>query len=269
VTDPAADNEPLPPLPHLPPLPRIGPASRRPPPTGARREWQGATVLEVRVETARMKTFRLGLSAPMRHVAGQHVVVRLTASDGYSASRSYSIASAPGDGSELEIMVDRLPDGEVSVFLHDEVEVGDRLEVRGSFGGWFVWSGQTPALLLGGGSGVVPLMAMLRHSRNLAAARPGNPGAPVRLLVSVRAPHELPFAREYGAETTLVYTRETPAGWPRPAGRLDAADLRPLLMPAATAYVCGSTGFADHASELLVELGHPVDAIRVERYGPT
>jgi ferredoxin-NADP reductase len=195
--------------------------------------------------------------------------VRLTAPDGYTAARSYSIASAPGDGSEIEIMVERLDDGEVSMYLHDQLAVGDPLEIRGPFGGWFVWNGGTPLLLVGGGSGVVPLMSMLRHARNLAA-QPGRGSVPqVRLVESVRGPDELPFRSEYGDETTIVYTRSAPPGWPRAVGRLDAATLEPLLIPGATAYVCGSAGFAEHASQLLVAVGQPVDAIRVERYGPT
>jgi ferredoxin-NADP reductase len=216
-----------------------------------------------------MKTFRLRCRTPMLHVAGQHVVVRLTAPDGYTASRSYSIASAPGDGSELEIMVERLDDGEVSTYLHDQLVVGDELEIRGAFGGWFVWNGREPAFLVGGGSGVVPLMAMLRHARALAAQPDRSPVPDVRLVVSVRSPEELPFRDEYGAESTIVYTRSAPPGWPRPPGRLDAATLEPLLMTGATAYVCGSAGFAEHASQLLVDVGQPRDAVRVERYGPT
>jgi ferredoxin-NADP reductase len=266
------DEDELPPLPtlsDLPPLPTIGPVSRRPPPGGTRREWQQATVLEIRRETPRMKTFRLGCDPPLLHTPGQHVVVRLTAPDGYSASRSYSIASAPTDGSEIELMVELLEGGEVSTYLHDGLSVGDDLEIRGAFGGWFVWNGSTPALLVGGGSGVVPLMAMLRHARALAA-RPGRPSAPeVRLVVSVRSADDLPFAGEYHDETTVVYTRQAPDGYPRAVGRLDAATLEPRLIPGATAYVCGSAGFAEAASQLLVEVGQPLDAVRVERYGPT
>jgi ferredoxin-NADP reductase len=223
-------------------------------------------VVEVRTENARMKTFRLRCAVAMLHTPGQHVVVRLTAPDGYQASRSYSIASAPGDGSEIEIMVERLDDGEVSAYLHEGVGVGDEIEVRGAFGGWFVWNGSTPALLVGGGSGVVPLMAMLRHWRRLATR---GEVPQLRLLESVRSPEELPFADEYGDESTVVYTRQAPAGWPRPPGRLTADDLRPLLVPDATAYVCGSSGFVEHASRLLVDLGQPVGSIRLERYGPT
>lgn len=255
--------------PALPPLPQIGEVSRRPPPGGARREWQLAEIEDIRVETHRMRTFRLRLPRPMPHVAGQHVVVRLTAPDGYTASRSYSIASAPGDGHVVELMVERLDEGEVSTYLHDGLRVGDTLELRGAFGGWFAWNGRTPALLVGGGSGVVPLMSMLRHARALATRREPAQAPQIRLVESVRAPEELPFAEEYGDESTIVYTRSAPPGWTGRVGRLDAETLAPLLIPGATAYVCGSAGFAEHASQLLVEVGQPVGDIRVERYGPT
>src|SRR6202051_288800 len=124
--------------------------------------WQSARVTAIRPETASAKTFALALTSPSHHLAGQHFVVRLTAPDGYTASRSYSVASAPDESLEIEITVERLPGGEVSAFLHDEVVAGDDLEVRGPIGGWFVWRGDSPALLIGGGSGVVPLMEMLR-----------------------------------------------------------------------------------------------------------
>jgi ferredoxin-NADP reductase len=223
-------------------------------------EWQTATVVGIRPETARAKTFRLALSGPTTHRAGQHYVVRLTAPDGYTAQRSYSVASAPDGSSEVELTVERLEGGEVSTFLHDVVVIGDDLEVRGPIGGWFVWDGETPAVLVGGGSGLVPLMAMLRHARRLGRSEL------VRLLVSVRSPADLLYADELpGPETTVVYTRV--AGSDRPAGRLMAADLD--VLPEATAYVCGSSGFADAASRILVDLGQPVDRIRVERFGPT
>lgn len=217
-------------------------------------------------ETPRAKTFRLRLSRPSPpHLPGQHYVIRLTAPDGYTAARSYSIASAPDDSGEVEVTVERLEGGEVSGFLHDVVEVGDELEVRGPIGGWFVWDGAAPALLVGGGSGVVPLMAMLRFARGTGRADL------VRLVVSVRAPDDLFYASELpGPETTVVYTRQTPAGAGRPPGRLTRADLPDgPVSAAATAYVCGSTGFADAATGLLVESGWPAPAIRVERFGPT
>jgi ferredoxin-NADP reductase len=226
--------------------------------------WQTATVVAVHPETARAKTFRLRLARPTPYRAGQHFVVRLTAPDGYTASRSYSVASPPGDGAEIDLMVERLPDGEVSTFLHDEVVVGDDLEVRGPIGGWFVWDADTPALLVGGGSGVVPLMAMLR----LARAR-GRSDL-LHLVVSVRSPDDLAFATELpGPETTIVYTRAAPDGWARPLGRIGRPDLEALVEPASTAYVCGSSPFADAATDLLVALGMPAERIRVERFGPT
>jgi ferredoxin-NADP reductase len=220
-------------------------------------------VLGVRAETANAKTFRLALGDPSLHVAGQHYVVRLTAPDGYTASRSYSVASPP-DGSEIELTVERLADGEVSAFLHDVVVPGDTLEVRGPIGGWFVWRGDTPALLVGGGSGVVPLMAMVRLAR-----RTGRSDL-VRLIVSARSPADLYYADELpGSETTVVYTRDTPLGWPRAAGRLSGDDLAGAFVADATVYVCGSPGFADAATDLLIDAGVPSTKIRVERFGPT
>ena len=167
------------------------------PPPG---RWQSATVVRVTKETERAKTFRLMLPEVSRHLAGQHYVVRLTAADGYSASRSYSVASPPDESAYIELTVERLEDGEVSSYMHDVVVPGDELEVRGPVGGWFVWRGDTPALLVGGGSGIVPLMAMLRLAR-----RSGRCDL-VRLVVSVRCPDELCYAEELpGPETTVVY----------------------------------------------------------------
>jgi len=221
-------------------------------------------VTEIRPETPHAKTFRMALSSPTRHLAGQHYVVRLTAPDGYTASRSYSVASAPDDSNDIELTVEKLEGGEVSGFLHDEVVVGDELELRGPIGRWFIWGGQTPAVLVGGGSGVVPLMAMLR------LARQSGHSDLVRLVVSVRTPEDLYYADELpGPETRIVYTRRTPPSNSRPAGRLSEQDLSPMLLPDATAFVCGTPGFADSASELLVDLGQSVELIRVERFGPT
>jgi ferredoxin-NADP reductase len=226
--------------------------------------WQTATVLEVRDETARAKTFRLALEHPRRHVAGQHYVVRLTAEDGYRAQRSYSVASAPGDDGIVELTVERFEHGEVSTFLHDVVEAGDELEVRGPIGGWFVWDGTTPALLVGGGSGIVPLMSMLRHARRIGTTDQ------LRLVVSVRSPADLFYADEVaGPETSIVYTRRAPDGWPRATGRLSVDDLAPLVRSGDTAYVCGSAAFAGAASRLVVDAGVPTSSVRVERFGPT
>jgi ferredoxin-NADP reductase len=226
--------------------------------------WQMAKVLSIRTETARAKTYRLALPIVSPHRAGQHCVVRLTAPDGYRAQRSYSIASAPDDTSEFEITVERLEGGEVSTFLHDEVAVGDELEVRSPIGGWFVWDLDSPALLLGGGSGVVPLMAMLRLAR-----REGKSEL-LRLLVSVRTPDDLFYADEIsGPETTVAYTRATPPGFARPVGRVTRADLPASIDPAGRAYVCGSSAFAEAASGVLMDAGVPTEQIRVERFGPS
>jgi ferredoxin-NADP reductase len=226
--------------------------------------WQHATVLAVRDETPRARTFRLALPEPRPHLPGQHYVVRLTAEDGYTASRDYSVASAPDDSGEIELTVERLDDGEVSEFLHEVVVPGDELEVRGPVGGFFTWDGTGPALLVGGGSGVVPLMAMLRHARRTGRADL------VRLVVSARSPQDLYYADELpGPETTVVYTRQAPPDAGRVAGRLAAADVAPLVRGGETAYVCGSPGFADAATAVLVEAGVPVGSIRVERFGPS
>ncbi|HEX6569323.1 MAG TPA: ferredoxin reductase [Acidimicrobiales bacterium] len=226
--------------------------------------WQAATVVGIRDEAERVKTFRLALTEPEPHLAGQHYVVRLTAPDGYTAQRSYSVASLPDTSGEIELTVERLDGGEVSGFLHAGVEVGDELEVRGPIGGWFVWRGDGPALLVGGGSGIVPLMSMLRLARGTGRSHL------VRLVVSVRSPGDLYYRDELpGPEVTVAYTRSAPAGFSRPPGRLTPSDLAGAVRPGATAYVCGSARFADAASRLLVDVGVPIDRIRVERFGPT
>lgn len=230
--------------------------------------WQQATVLAVRDETPRAKTFRLRLRHPIVHCPGQHVVVRLTAPDGYQASRSYSIASAPDDSGEIELTVERFDDGEVSTFLHDVARRGDEFEVRGPIGGWFVWDGASPALLVGGGSGVVPLMSMLRYARHTGRT------ALLRLVVSVRTATDLYYADELpGPETSVIYTRVPPAGVTRPPGRLrteDLADGLPDDLAASlTTFVCGSNGFADHVTSLLIGRGVEATSIRVERFGET
>jgi ferredoxin-NADP reductase len=226
--------------------------------------WKTARVLSIRVETPRAKTFRFALEQPSPHRAGQHYVVRLTAEDGYTASRSYSVASPPDGSTEFELTVERLDHGEVSTFLHDVVEPGDELDVRGPIGGWFVWDGDVRALLVGGGSGVVPLMAMLRHARDTGRSDL------LRAVVSVRSPDNLYYRDEYpGPETSVVYTREAPAGSPRAPGRLREDDLAGAVGADVTAYVCGSPTFCDAASMLLVSLGQPVERIRVERFGPS
>jgi ferredoxin-NADP reductase len=226
--------------------------------------WQTATVEAIRDESPSAKTFRLRLTEPRTHLAGQHYVVRLTADDGYTASRSYSVSSAPLDPAVVELSVERFDDGEVSGFLHDVVEVGDELEVRGPIGGWFVWDGATPALLVGGGSGIAPLMSMLRLARHLGRSDL------VRVLASFRTPDDVWFAHELpGPEVKLAFTRTAPAGDPRPMSRLTIDDLPTTLPDDATAFVCGSTPFTNHATDLLQAAGMAPASIRVERFGPT
>jgi ferredoxin-NADP reductase len=224
--------------------------------------WQAATVLEVRAETATAKTFRLRLADPRPYLPGQHFVVRLTAPDGYRAQRSYSVASAP-DGDVIDLTVEHLPDGEVSGFLHESVRPGDTLEVRGPIG-YFAWDGQAPALGIAGGSGVVPVMAMLRTARRL------NRTGLVRAVVSVRDPDQLYYAGELpGPDTAVVYTRRTPVGSGRPPGRLTPADIAPFIRTDEAAYVCGSPAFCDAVTGLLEGLDVPAGRIRAERFGPT
>lgn len=235
----------------------MGPRLRRAPAGG----WRTATVREVDRPTAR--TVRLRLEVPDRvgHLAGQHYVVRLTAEDGYRAQRSYSLASSPGDPL-VELLVERLDDGEVSGYLADVAEPGDEFEVRGPIGGWFVWDGETPALLGAGGYGVVPFVAMIRHARELGRLDL------LRVAVSSRTLAELPYAAELMDAGALVVLTREPHGI-RPAGRLTDTDLLPLWEPGQTGYVCGSASFAEAASQLLVGMGFPPPQVRVERFGPS
>jgi ferredoxin-NADP reductase len=230
--------------------------------------WQIATVTAIREETPSVKSFRFSVPMWLEHLPGQHYDVRLTAPDGYSAQRSYSIASSPLDAGEIELTIDCLADGEVSPYFHDVVEVGDQVEVRGPFASYFVWRGSEPApvLLVGGGSGVVPLMAMLRHR-----ARCGI-DTPMRLVYSVRTAADVIYADELaalGADVTLTYTREPPEGWSGHTGQIDAALIGAAAQGAMTAYLCGSNGFVEAASGLLLDAGLAPDTIRTERFGPT
>jgi ferredoxin-NADP reductase len=269
VTSPSpGDLPPLPTLGDLPPLPTLGAVSRRPPPGGARREWVTATVGHVHDETATARTLRLRLpDGTPAHTPGQHYVVRTRRADGSWAQRSYSVASAPaapGGPATVEITVERLEDGELSPYLHG-LGPGDPVELRGPFGGWFVWRGESPVLLVGGGSGVVPLMSVLRAWRG--HGRPGR----MHLVLSVRTPDEVFYAGELTGtdDVTLVHSRVAPEGSARPAGRLTAADLVPFVGEGLTVYVCGSAGFADAASGLLLDAGAPAGSVRVERFGPS
>jgi ferredoxin-NADP reductase len=238
--------------------------------------WRVGTVIALHDETATARTITLAVSDWPGHVAGQHVDVRLTASDGYSAVRSYSIASAPNSERRIELTVERLPDGEVSPYLTQQIAVSDRLELRGPIGGWFVWHARQtePIQLIAGGSGIVPLMAMIR-SRALAGST-----APFRLLYSVRKPEAVLYREELQALSdqdhslglTYAYTQIAPKDWPRPAGRIDAALIAnttwpPRLVP--TCYVCGPTSFVESTAGLLTATGNNPDKIRTERFGPT
>ena len=209
------------------------------------------------------------------HLAGQHVDVRLTAEDGYQAQRSYSIASAPEDG-RLALTVERLGDGEVSPYLTDVLVAGDRLELRGPIGGYFVWDVDDggPVLLVGGGSGVVPLMAMIRHRAAVGS------GVPMRLLYSVKTLGDLIYRDELeelagrvdGFEAFFTLTREQPEGWPGYTRRVDRELLAEIGWPATEsplAYVCGPTGFVEAVASALVESGLPPSHVKTERFGPT
>ena len=238
--------------------------------------WHVGTVTALHDETATARTIALQVPGWPGHIAGQHVDVRLTAPDGYSAVRSYSIASAPNPERRVELTVERLPNGEVSPYLTQEVAVGDRLELRGPIGGWFVWrTEQTePIQLVAGGSGVVPLMAMIR---SCAAA---GSTAPFRLLYSVREPGAVLYRDELQALSaenssvtiTYAYTRSAPKNWPRPPGRIDGALIADVTWPsnlAPTCYVCGPTPFVESAVGFLSASGNSADKIRTERFGPT
>jgi ferredoxin-NADP reductase len=223
-------------------------------------------------ETPTATTLVLDVAGWPGHLAGQHVDVRLTAEDGYQAARSYSLA-APADGDRVRITVQRLVDGEVSPFLVEQLATGDAVEVRGPLGGWFVWRAEDrgPVLLVAGGAGIVPLMAMIR-------ARAGVSRAPFRLVCSVRTPEDRFYAAELrrrvaedgGLDVAWVYTRTAPVGASRPAGRLRGDDLIAHGWPPdfePTCYVCGPTGFVEAAANLLLAAGHDAARIRTERFG--
>jgi ferredoxin-NADP reductase len=227
--------------------------------------WQIGTVTAIKRETPRVKSFVIALPMWMAHLPGQHYEVRLTAPDGYSAQRSYSVASSPLDEGEIELTIDCLEDGEVSPYFHDVVSDGDEVEVRGPFTSYFVWRGEQPALLVGGGSGVVPLMSMLRHRRRTM------PELPMRLAYSVRNYDDVIYADELGDDTVLTYTRTPPPQWTGHRGRIDAQFLADAAreMTSGIAFVCGSNGFVESASTLLLDIGFGAQQIRTERFGPS
>src|SRR5262249_26230174 len=200
-------------------------------------QWQIGTVTSIKPETPRVKSFRIALPMWMEHLPGQHYEVRLTAPDGYRAQRSYSIASSPLDQGEIELTIDRLEDGEVSPYFHDVLIVGDQVEVRGPFTSYFVWRGESPVLLVGGGSGVVPLMAMLRPRRRTM------PELPMRLVYSVRNAEDVIYTDELGDDAVLTFTREPPEGWTGHRGRIDRGLIAEAAMDDGIAFVCGSNGF--------------------------
>jgi ferredoxin-NADP reductase len=225
--------------------------------------WQLGTVAAIKRETPRVKSFRFDLPMWMPHLPGQHYDVRLTAPDGYIAQRSYSIASSPLDEGQVELTIDRLDDGEVSPYFHDVVEEGDEVELRGPFASYFVWRGEAPVLLLGGGSGVVPLMCMLRHRRRTM------PELEMRLVYSVRTPEEVIYADELGDDAVVTYTRTAPEGWSGHTGRLDFELVAAAGVDLGTAFICGSNGFVEAAASLVLEAGFEAGRVRTERFGPS
>lgn len=237
--------------------------------------WRVGTVIALHDETSTARTITLDVQDWPGHLAGQHVDVRLTASDGYSAVRSYSIASAPNSERRVQLTVERLPDGEVSPYLTQELAIGDRLELRGPIGGWFVWRTQQtePIQLIAGGSGIVPLMAMVRAGVSAGSS------AAFRLLYSVREPGAVFYrddlkalSEDHSVNIAYTYTRAAPKNSPRPPGRINAALIANETWPAnlaPTCYVCGPTAFVEAATGLLTTSGHSPDRIRTERFGPT
>jgi ferredoxin-NADP reductase len=247
--------------------------------TSGPRPWQVATIKEARPESPTARTLVLDVPGWPGHVAGQHVAVKLTAEDGYSAQRDYSIASAPEPGL-LEITVQRLDDGEVSPYLAEIAEPGDQFELRGPIGGWFAWypEDDRPLLLLAGGSGVVPLMSMIRAHGQAKSE------VPVRLIYSVRTPSDVIYQSELSERTdasaldlTYLYTRAAPeeAGPSAPrarSGRISAPVIAEATFPPSAhpaIFVCGPSGFVESAATLLLAAGHPIGTIKTERFGPT
>ncbi len=239
-------------------------------------EWQAGTVTAIRPETRQTKSFTFALPKWMTHRPGQHYDVRLTAPDGYRTERSYSIASPPERVGELDLTVELIPDGEVSPYLHDVLMRGDQLEVRGPIGGYFVWDVAVggPLLLVGGGSGVVPLMAMLRHRAAQHAT------LPARILYSSRSADDVIYrgeldrmaASDPALEVFYTFTRQAPANWTGYRRRIDAAMLSEVIKPfgrRARVYVCGPTLLVEAVANALVQMELPTDLIRTERFGPT
>lgn len=243
--------------------------------TPRRSAWLSAQAVTLISENARTRSITLQVPGWPGHRPGQHLDVRLTAEDGYQAARSYSIASV-ARGDLITITVERVENGEVSPYLVDELQVGDHLEVRGPIGGHFVWTTEQggPVLLVGGGSGVVPLMSMVRHRIDLGS------DVPVTLLYSLRAPQDLIYGAELadrhaaddGLQVLLTYTREAPAQWQGYHRRIDRAMLAEAMGPTGTegqAFVCGSAPFVEAVVGHLISLGYPVERVKTERFGPS
>ena len=239
-------------------------------------EWQLATVTAVRAETAKVKTFTFSLPGWQAHRAGQHYDIRLTAEDGYRAQRSYSIASQPERTGEIDLTVERVEDGEVSAFLHEVLAVGDRIELRGPIGGYFVWEATMggPLLLVAGGSGIVPLMSMLRHRAAAGST------APARLLYSSRTYDDVIYREELDRlaahkdsfELFHTLTRSQPEGWIGFARRIDTrmlGDVSRLYGAKALTFICGPTALVESAANGLLELGLKGERIKTERFGPS
>ena len=254
-------------------------------PVGAapRISWRQATVIDVVPETPRTRTLVLDVPDWPGHRAGQHVDVRLTAPDGYQAERSYSIASAPED-TRLALTIERLEEGEVSTYLADELHPGDRLELRGPIGGYFVWDVPVggPLFLVAGGSGIVPLMAMLRHREAALATSDAasRHGLPARLLYSSRGWDEVIYrealarltAHDTAVEVRHTLTRSQPADWTGFRRRIDRAMLEEVTWPPSErprVFICGPTSLVESAAQAMVELGHEPALIKTERFGPT
>ena len=239
-------------------------------------EWQIATVQEIRPEAVNVKTFTLGLPNWTAHRAGQHYDVRLTAPDGYQAQRSYSVASEPGRRGVIDLTVERIEDGEVSTYMHDVLRPGDQMEVRGPIGGYFVWDPESvePLLLNAGGSGVVPLLSMLRHRMAVANT------TAARLLYSSRSFDDILYRDELermrgngsGLEVFHTLTRSHPDNWKGYSRRIDEPMLKEVIKPLGMVpqvFICGPTLMVESAANHLVRLGLPPAQIRTERFGPT
>jgi ferredoxin-NADP reductase len=239
-------------------------------------EWQIAIIKSIQAETSTVRTFKLAVPTWTPHRAGQHCDVRLTAPDGYQAQRSYSIASEPEREGEIDLTVERLEDGEVSSYLHDVLAPGDQMEVRGPIGGYFVWKASMngPLLLIAGGSGIVPLMSMIRHRAKVGSQ------VPTRLLYSVRTPEDVIYYDELmrrwafgdGLEIFYTFTRSQPPDWTGYARRIDGQMLSEVIEPFGKeplVYVCGPTLMVESVANHLVQIDIPPARIRTERFGPT